>query len=331
MNNEVIDFLRDRSEEEDLSSVLKTNMGGYTKKSVQEYIGQLRKQQQAAGKRFNDDLQAMISEKEKVQEELRQVKAKLSEKEAQYRILSESLKEYKKADGGYSTEDYVNLQELLKNEQSKASVLENEKRQIMQKQEQTQQLLSEKEAQLEQSIQEHHLTEEFLFEEKEKVKEALAQVQELTSQMVLAQSELKFLREMTSEGKVGNLKMKIAEQQEKIGMQEKLLEQRREQLSAKEEQLRIRENQIQMLEEKAEKLHQSVEAVTVQNQKMEAYQKELGERLQSVFAENLELLNQKSELAYENITLTRKLDAAACECSLEKIRKVTEQPKGGNQ
>ena len=45
MNEEknIVEMIRDKSEEADLNQLLKSSFGGYTKKSVQEYLSRVRK------------------------------------------------------------------------------------------------------------------------------------------------------------------------------------------------------------------------------------------------------------------------------------------------
>ena len=131
-------------------------------------------------------------------------------------------------------------------------------------------------------MQEHRLTKDILHEEKRKSKQTLKQVQELSSQLTIAQEELAFLREQTSEGEISKLKEKVAELQKELKIQQEILEQRREELQTKEQQIQsniqqseMKEKQVKMLEEKTEKLQQTIELVTAQNDQMEVYQQEL--------------------------------------------------------
>ena len=314
MENGVVDFLRDRAEE-NLDDVLKSSMGGYTKKSVQDYITQLRRQQQAAGKRFNEDMKSVLAEKETLKEELKRMKVRLSKKEAQYRALSESLQEYRQADESENVENVVELKRQLAKQADTISTLETEKQLLEQKQEQAEQCLEEVKKELDKSVQEHRLTKDILHEEKRKGMRTLKQVQDLSSQMTIAQNELGFLREQTSEGAVGKLKETIQDLQNELKIQQEILEQRKNELEVKEQQIQsnvqqseMKEIQVKMLEEKAEKLQQTVELVTVQNQKLEAYQQELLLKLQEVFQNNLEILHEKSELHLENLRLSKKMD-----------------------
>ena len=69
----------------------------------------------------------------------------------------------------------------------------------------------------------------------------------------------------------------------------------------------MKEKQIVMLKEKTEKLQQTVELITNQNMRLEAYQKELIEQLQKSFQEKLAVLNSKAELRLENQKMLKQL------------------------
>ena len=69
----------------------------------------------------------------------------------------------------------------------------------------------------------------------------------------------------------------------------------------------MKKKQIVMLKEKTEKLQQTVELITNQNMRLEAYQKELIEQLQKSFQEKLAVLNSKAELRLENQKMLKQL------------------------
>lgn len=320
MENEVVDFLRERAEEEELNNVLKTSMGGYTKKSVQDYITQLKKQQQAANKRFNDDMQKVLAEKEELQKELNYQKSMVLQSETQYRALVESLEEYKSLEGETKAENILKMKKRIAKQEDTISILEAKNKAEAHRQEQLRVHLENKEAELEQSIQAHKVTSELLQVEKEKLLKSLNEAKEMSQNLALAQNELTFLRTQLSEGEVNRLKEQVNSLLAEGKTQQELLNQRKDELEAKVQQVAVQEEQIAMLQKTSEHLQQTVEAITLQNQKYEAYQKELSERLHKAFEENLAMLNAKSEMQLENIILTRKLDELNCNLSLEKVR-----------
>ena len=314
MENGVVDFLRDRAEE-NLDDVLKSSMGGYTKKSVQDYVIQLRKRQQMASKLFNESMKSVLAEKEELKEELERMKARLGQREAQYLTLTESFQEYKQADESANVENIMEMKRLLAQQEDEISALKTEKQLLEQKQAQSEHYIEEMKSEMDQNMQEHRLTMDLLHEEKKKGMNALKQVQELFSQLTITQEELDFLKEQTSEGAISKLKENVSGLQNELKTQQEILEQRREELQEKDRQIQayigqndMKEKQMKMLEEKAEKLQRTIELVTVQNQSMEAYQQELTAKLQEVFQDNLKILHAKSELHLENLRLLKKLD-----------------------
>jgi murein L,D-transpeptidase YcbB/YkuD len=88
----LVGMLRQRTVEEDLKLNLKTTMGGYTKKSVTEYMNQLREQQLKYAETFNRNMQTILEEKEALKKENEQLLLKITKAEADYQALAESLK-----------------------------------------------------------------------------------------------------------------------------------------------------------------------------------------------------------------------------------------------
>ena len=330
MEDEVVDLLRDRTSE-DLNQILKSSMGGYTKKSVQDYIAQIRKQQQNTARRFNEDIQNLLSEKEALQKTLDHTRAQLTQREAQYQSLSETMLEYKMHDGELSLDDFKQLRQQVEVLQNELYQREHDAALAKQEQEHLQNKIADLNGVLEQTVQEKRLAYELLHEEKLKVTDALQQVKDLSAKLVLAQNEIAFLQQITSEGALASLKEQVAQLQVKDETQTELMEQKKLQLQAREQQILSAEQQIQMLTEKNEQLQDALNLVTEQNQKQADYQKILAEKLQQSFEENLQLLNSKADLQYQIVTLTRRLDVASINQALTKIRQDEQQKEEEQQ
>ena len=91
----IVDMIRDKSEEADLNQLLKGSFGGYTKKSVQEYLSIIRKQQQTTKDTFQKNLQTLFEEKESLRKSNESLIARNNKLSAEYDNLSESLKSIK--------------------------------------------------------------------------------------------------------------------------------------------------------------------------------------------------------------------------------------------
>lgn len=315
MDQGVVDFLRDKAAEENLDEILKTSMGGYTKKSVQEYVSQLRKQQLAASRRFEDDMKGLLAEKESLKEEIKRLEVNYNKREAQYRTLADRFEEFQKTETYESAENLIELKRRLAGQEDQTAALEAEKLMLEQKLEQLKTQTEEVNDELEQKVQELRLVKDMLREEKGKHTLSLKQLREVTSEHAAAQEELAFLREQISDGAVGKLKKRITALQADVKSQEELLKERLEEIQAKEQQIQanvlqneMSQKQVKMLEQKMEQVQQTADLVTEQNLQLEAYQKELTEKLQEMFQNNLDMLHKQSLLNLENMRLSRKLD-----------------------
>ena len=76
MSDNLIKNLREKTEEADLDTILKTTLGGYTRKSVREYLSMLRQQQYDLQQSFAEELQLVQTERERLALELEEAGAR---------------------------------------------------------------------------------------------------------------------------------------------------------------------------------------------------------------------------------------------------------------
>ena len=74
MSDNLVKSLREKTEEADLDTILKTTLGGYTRKSVREYISILRRLQYDMQQSFSEELQLCQTERERLAWELEESK-----------------------------------------------------------------------------------------------------------------------------------------------------------------------------------------------------------------------------------------------------------------
>jgi len=113
---EEIDFvqlLRSKTEENDLKQVLKTSMGGYTKQSVSDYLGIMRKNQQSMAETFYENQQLLYLEKEKLRQDNEKLLAKLNELDTKYLDLSNQVCAPKGEQGQASDEELNRLSDTI--------------------------------------------------------------------------------------------------------------------------------------------------------------------------------------------------------------------------
>ena len=122
LDNNHLNVLRQRTVEEDLNQHLKSAMGGYTKKSVTEYINLLHEQQQKYAETFNNNMQSLLGEKESLKKENDRLVEQRSQLKSDYQTLLDSVKNTEQEQQGESEDLKKQLTKLT----SEKSHLEDE-------------------------------------------------------------------------------------------------------------------------------------------------------------------------------------------------------------
>lgn len=76
MKDNLVEMLREKTEGANLDTILKTTFGGYSRKSVQEYIAMLRKHQNDMQQSFSEQLELAQTERDRLAGELADAKAR---------------------------------------------------------------------------------------------------------------------------------------------------------------------------------------------------------------------------------------------------------------
>ena len=70
MSDNLVKTIREKTEEGDLDTILKTTLGGYSRSSVREYVSMMRQQQYDMQRSFSEELQLSQTERERLANEL---------------------------------------------------------------------------------------------------------------------------------------------------------------------------------------------------------------------------------------------------------------------
>ena len=320
----VVGLIRGRTEEEDLDKILKSNMGGYTKKSVADYVNGIKKEQQKATVTFNKNMQSVLDEKEKLAAKIDSLNEKLTKKEAEYCSLSDVVNSF----GGEAAD---NLSQSVTELIAKNSVLEQDKTDLSAKlmseeveQKRLKAALDDKTSQLEtanKSIQVHKAGQA---ETQKEVDAARKEIATLTNTMDKLRKENDFLNEMVSEGRIAKLNEEIENLKRDVQKVSVIL-------SKKERENESLNNFVSsMTEESAtvsranDKLRQVNDDTMLQNEKLLEANKLLVEQLKGAYSELVEAYAQKSDIAVEKAMLMRKLDSANVKLAAAEYRKDTD-------
>ncbi len=294
--SDYLELLREKTEEGDLNSILKPNLGGYTKRSVLEYLTFVKKQQQSQRDTYATELQRLQAEKESLQSENARLQVQLQTAEADYR-------RQKDAEVGSLQEKYAALEKDM--DEALERIRADEAR--------YQQLQTEKESETlnAQAARQSASATAALLDS------ARAQAEELNQTLVEKESELETLREQEQE-----LRAQLAEdrtsdlrtQLEALIRQTSLLEQ---EIALRDRELENRALRLETLTRQAENAARTAETIQAalqdRGEQLEWLQAEnaaLGQRLQAQTEETLSLARENARLQASNGIFRRRLEAA---------------------
>ena len=309
MSNNVVDILRDKNDEADLDRLRKPQMGGYTKKSDQDYVAQLKRQQQKSAETFNRDMQSLLDEKEQLLSENSKLKTKLTKAVTDYKTLSDNVASVKAGESALSVEDILKLRNhvrvLEKDKQDALTQVKQHERTLEQKQH----VIGEKNRQIDQYKQESAMYQGMLAAARTEAEDLRSQISAQATQIEQFQGEVNFLKAMVNDGNVAKLNGRIDELTVQMEQLNAELAKRVQELQASMEQVAVLKGQQEVSRQVNDNLRASLEQAVAQNEKMEAANAALNQELERQMKESLQMLRAQSDLKVENAILTRKLDA----------------------
>jgi len=312
--------IRSRIEENALQDCLKSTMGGYTKKSVQEYTARLRSQQQLVSENFNRELHRMLDEKEQLSQENTRLNEQLDKLTAEHRELTEAVTSYQVEGADITMDDVLRLKSSLEALEREKAGLQSELRKKDLEIGQLQNAVKEQTDAVERAKRETRTCQELLNSEKQECTAQRRQVSELSAKLEEQRTQLHYLNGIVSEGNVAELNASIESLTKNSALQEQLLGKKSEQLAALQTQNQTLSGQLGGLRKSADQLSQSVESLMLQNEKLAASNQALHEQLSQAQEQSVSLLNEKAQLNVEKLLSDRKLEAA--------LRKLSDQQAG---
>ena len=307
-NTAIVEELRAKTEQSDISQHLKSSFGGYSKSSVHEYLSALRKQQQAMSETFSSNQQLLFSEKENLKKENDALKLGLETAIAEYNNLKNSFKFNELEDGDDNTLDLP----AFKN---KISVFEEELRKISIEKS----LLTNQLALRNKSLEDLSAKIDTFEQEKQAIKEILkAEMLESKNQRSLAarlggtveerNAEIEALNAMLSESELIKQSATIGRLTEMLAEQNELLAKYTEEKESNLNTITTLSDENESLRNNIAKLSDSIEEMGRQNDKLSYTAKVLTEQLETEFKKSLALIKEKSVLAIEKMCVSRKLE-----------------------
>jgi chromosome segregation ATPase len=304
----IVEMLRTKTEEADMNSYLKSSFGGYTKKSVLDYLAILRRQQQAMVENFNRDLQTLLEEKESIKKNNSALQTKLNKIESEYKNLSEAMLSSRSDDQEISAQDIpallsmaAALEEELKKAKGEYNQLERKTEQL----ESTNKILTLK---LEQANKETSAQKEMLTAEKQESKKQRDLVAELSSLLESERDETKYWKSLQHDEQITELTAKVDELTNQLDIQTELIARQNSDIAMKGE-------TIENLNAVADNLNNTVASLTesfrnagLQNEKLILANKALRDHLEGEYKKAITLIQEKSDAILDKTIAVKKLN-----------------------
>jgi len=293
-NDNIVGILREKTEEGDLDTMLKTSIGGYTKRSVMEYLAYVKKQQQNLKEAFAVEQERLQGEKAELLRQLEELNERVENGEEIYRQRLEAEKEKMREERAALEKDMDEAVARIKEDEQKlkrsGEALEAEK----QKTEQVRQEVKTKCVQLD---------------------AANARAEELTGQLSAKAREVVNLKEserILRQAMAEDVSVELKDQvQTLMGNVEQL----QSEIRLRNQELENRAGQIENLRKQEQSNHAAIDQLQNQlrsqserNEWAENENNELSERLKAQVEESITLSRENSRLKAANAILQRRLE-----------------------
>ena len=327
---DIVEKIREKTEEEDINSILKTAfIGGYSKKSVMEYLAETRKKQQSIKDTFNSNIQSVFEEKERLKSENETLSLRLEKSESDYKTLSEAINIYKLDDSEYTLNDVmtfkINIETLKKEKQDLESALVLKDQEI----ERLEFIAKEEEEKTDRAEREIDILNEQIILAKSETMDKAKKSSELSRALLEAKNEVKFLREVVSDGNISKLNDRINELVITSGKQGSIIKEKNIRISDFEQKIKVLEERAEALKSVSEKLSLTLDELMLQDSKKDAAIDALEERLRSELERSLELIKSRSGAILDKSILERKLEALKLKNETEKLENATDDASEG--
>jgi len=314
----VVEMLREKTEEADLNKYLKKTLGGYTKKSVLEYLNILRKQQQISQKTFSKNLDDLYNEKDNIKKDNEALLIRYNKLFAEYENLSESLKDIKLDDTNTSAQDYILLKSNIVTLKEDMKKSDREKYTLERKIEQLNSDIDELKLKLNQSSQETKAQKEMLKAEKSESNKQREAVADLSCLLEAEKDEVKFLKGKMTEENFAKLNSKISELTEQLIKQTEVIEKLNSDNYLKDNTIKTLSNEIDILKKNTSNLTKTAEELNTQNNKIMLINESLTYKLSEEYKKSIALIQEKSNITIDKLIFQSKLsDAESYISSLE--------------
>jgi DNA repair exonuclease SbcCD ATPase subunit len=326
---ELIEQLRELTEEIDFNHFLKSSFGGYTKKSVLDYLSVLRKQQQTASETFYKNLQLLYAEKDELQNVNKKMQLRLQKLENDHQSLMDAVQLYHQENEELTISNLVSLKNQLNTNEGEMKKVKHEKSILESRLNHMETINEALKAEIKQSADEISAQKEFTKAIKQELKQKYNLIAELTNQLEVEREENKHLKARNNDSAVSQLKEKTNELMEQLTMQKELISAKTNESEQQKKIIEALQAETETLKENQDRLYAVINEINGQNDRLFLSNQELSKMLEAEFRNTILLVNEKSQINRDRIDTIKKLDEAysritMLEMQLEKGGKVIE-------
>lgn len=304
----IVEELRTKTEQSDMSQFLKKSFGGYSKASVHEYLSVLRKQQQSMSETFSKNQQLLFEEKEKLRKENESLKRSLDVAVAEYDSFKRSIKINELADGEGKISDLPAFKKRIAVLEEELEKLGLERNLLLNKLTQKSKVYDELSARIEAFEEEKRGMTEMLRAEMLESKNQRFLVSTLNLDIEERDAEIEALRAHMSENEINKQNETISRLSVLLKEQNGLLSTYTEEKEANLKTIHALGDENEALRNNILRLTDSMDELTRQNEKLSYTAKILTEQLETEYKKELTLIKEKSALAIEKIAVSRRLE-----------------------
>ena len=319
-NDENMVNIEETTEEENIDKLLKSSVGGYTKKSVMECMEALKRQYFNAGNNLNENLKTLVDENEILKEKID--KLENDNKVLADKVILGAVETYDSKTG-----DIASYKAMIKALQQDVKELENKLFKSTIENNSLVESVEEKEKELAQKEHELQLLQEIIAEEKKETESKEEKSADLSATISKLNEELLYYKEIVSTGKVSELNTRIDELTAMVEAQNTIVEKRSQEIQTKDIALETLTAQNDMLNKTVSTLTLNIDSIMEQNEKLSAFNKTITEKLQVAQKGIVDEIAEKTDIYIEKLILARKLDEAHLKLNLynEKVSSTVEK------
>lgn len=305
-NDDLIGLLREKTEETDLRQYLKSSLGGFTKKSVLEYLSILKRQQQDTADIFNHNLQALFAEKEDLKANNMILQDKLTKLENEYENLLDSLNN-DSGNADTSPQDLISLKKKVSVQENELNHMVDLNRELNKNIEALNYSIKSLSDELQQSKQETQIQKDLLSLEKSEVRKQRDNVIELTRRIEDNMDEIKYLKSLVTDQNISELQNKIASQMEQIATQAEIISNLNAEIALKEQTIETERYKNESYKSDINHLSKINKDLSLQMEKLAALNAVLSDKLDEEYKKTMALITEKSDILIDKLAAERAL------------------------